>query len=122
LQAEIDGFLTSTPTPSSSQTAEFLKLYSGDARKLAAQGLVARGVPADKVSSAMNFLAASGTFTKQTLYGLLATGSAIASGYHGIKRNNGSIGYGILWFFLGGLFPVITPVVAVAQGFAKSKK
>jgi hypothetical protein len=45
--------------------------------------------------------------------------SAAVSGYHGIKRNNGSIGWGIAWFLLGGIFPILTPVVAVAQGFAK---
>lgn len=52
-------------------------------------------------------------------YGLLATASMAASAYHGVKRNKGSIGYGIWWGIMGAMFPVITPAIAVAQGFAK---
>lgn len=52
---------------------------------------------------------------------VLATASMAASVYHGYKRND-SIGWAIGWGFMGALFPVITPVVAVAQGFAKPKK
>jgi hypothetical protein len=51
--------------------------------------------------------------------GLLATVSMAASAYHGIKRNNGSIPYGIWWGLMGTMFPVITPTIAVAQGYAK---
>ena len=54
------------------------------------------------------------------IWGLLSTASAALSGYHGYRRNN-SIGWGVVWFGLGGLFPVITPTIAVAQGFAKRK-
>lgn len=53
-------------------------------------------------------------------YELLATASAVASGYHGYKRNN-SIGWGIAWFGLGAIFPIITPTIAFAQGFGKRK-
>ena len=56
------------------------------------------------------------------VYGLLATASSAASAYHGVKRNNGSIGWGITWGLLGGMFPVLTPAIAVAQGFAKPAK
>jgi hypothetical protein len=51
-----------------------------------------------------------------TAYRLLLV--AAVSGYHGYKRNN-SIGWGIAWFALGGIFPVITPTIAFAQGFGK---
>jgi hypothetical protein len=44
-----------------------------------------------------------------------------ASVYHGMKRHNGSIGWGVWWGFLGTLFPVVTPTVALAQGFGKCK-
>jgi hypothetical protein len=54
-------------------------------------------------------------------YSVLATVSAAASGYHGYKRNN-SIGWAIVWFLLGGWFPIIVPVISVAQGFAKPYK
>ena len=54
-----------------------------------------------------------------TLYKVLAIGSAVLSGYHGVKRHNGSIVWGLVWFGLGGLFPVIAPTIAFAQGYAK---
>lgn len=44
--------------------------------------------------------------------------SIVASTYHGYKRNN-SVGWAIWWGLMGALFPVITPVIAVAQGFGK---
>lgn len=53
------------------------------------------------------------------IWGVLAAASMGASAYHGVKRNHGSIGYGIWWGLMGSLFPVITPAVAVAQGFGK---
>lgn len=54
------------------------------------------------------------------VYKALCTVSAAASGYHGYKRNQ-SVGWAISWFLLGGIFPVITPVIAIAQGFGKEK-
>ncbi|MGH7176614.1 MAG: hypothetical protein ACREJC_04475 [Tepidisphaeraceae bacterium] len=61
--------------------------------------------------------------TMNSVWGLLALTSASASMYHGIKRNHGSIGWGLWWFLMGGLFPIATPIVAVARkpGFAKPK-
>jgi len=56
------------------------------------------------------------------LHGALRIISAGACAFHGVKRNSGSVGWGIWWFVLGSLFPVITPVVAVAQGYAKTKE
>jgi len=44
--------------------------------------------------------------------------AAGASAYHGYKRNN-SIGWAIWWGLMGGLFPIITVPVALAQGFGK---
>lgn len=58
--------------------------------------------------------------TRNTVWGVLSAVSSMASGYHGYKRNN-SVGWGVAWFVLGGLFPVITPTVALAQGFGKRK-
>jgi len=42
------------------------------------------------------------------------------SAYHGYKRND-SVGWAVAWGLLGGLFPIITPAVAFAQGFADPK-
>lgn len=49
----------------------------------------------------------------------LSAASLGASAYHGYRRNRGSVGWAIAWGLLGGLFPIITPAVALAQGFAK---
>lgn len=51
--------------------------------------------------------------------GALVALSVGASAYHGYKRNHGSLGWGVAWGALGGLFPVITPAIALAQGFGK---
>lgn len=53
-------------------------------------------------------------------WGLTLGGSA-AGAYHGYKRNN-SIGWALVWSFMGGLLPVITLSVAAAQGFGKREK
>jgi hypothetical protein len=57
----------------------------------------------------------------RTAIGALSLLSAAASGYHGYKRNE-SVGWGFAWFTLGGMFPIFTPVIAVAQGFGKPAK
>lgn len=46
-------------------------------------------------------------------------GTAIGA-YHGYKRTK-SIGWTVGWAVLGGLFPLITGAIALAQGFAKPK-
>ena len=55
------------------------------------------------------------------LWGLAAVVSSGACAYHGYKRNN-SIGWAIGWGLLGGLAPVITPAVALAQGYGDPKR
>lgn len=52
------------------------------------------------------------------IYAALATVSMAASAYHGYKRDQ-SIGWALVWGALGALFPVITPTIAIAQGFGK---
>lgn len=118
-QSAIDGFLLQSPKPGSTEVANFLKAFSPADRTTAAQALIARGVAPAAVSSALGFLNTSGKATS-TIWGILSTASAAASGYHGYRRNE-SIGWGIGWFLLGGIFPVITPVIALAQGFGKKK-
>lgn len=53
---------------------------------------------------------------------LLRPVSAVLSGIHGYNRNCDSWGAAAGWAALGFLFPVITPVVALAQGFTKEKE
>lgn len=43
-----------------------------------------------------------------------------AAAYHGYKRN-GSVKWAIVWGLLGGLAPIITNGIALAQGFGKRK-
>lgn len=50
----------------------------------------------------------------------LSTVSMGLSAYHGYRRND-SVGWAIGWAFLGALFPVITPAIALGQGFGQSK-
>ena len=51
-------------------------------------------------------------------YAAVATASVAASAYHGYRRND-SVGWAIWWALMGGAFPVITPAIALAQGFGK---
>ena len=55
-----------------------------------------------------------------TIWGGIAALSAGASAYHGYKRNN-SVGWAIWWGLMGGLFPIITPAIGLAQGFGKRR-
>jgi hypothetical protein len=58
------------------------------------------------------------TSTVSQLFPLVSAASAFASAYHGYKRHE-SIGWAVAWGLLGGLFPVITPAVALAQGYGQ---
>lgn len=53
-------------------------------------------------------------------YALLGTASMAASAFHGYKRNQ-SIGWALWWGLMGATFPVITPTIALAQGFGETK-
>lgn len=53
-----------------------------------------------------------------TILSVVWPASVAASAYHGYKRNR-SVGWAVAWGLLGGLFPVITPAIAFAQGFGK---
>lgn len=44
--------------------------------------------------------------------------SVAASTFHGYRRNQ-SVGWAVWWGLMGGLFPIVTPAIAVAQGFGK---
>jgi hypothetical protein len=58
---------------------------------------------------------------KRNLIGLVVTASMAASAFHGYRRNE-SVGWALWWGFCGALAPVLTPVIAVAQGFGKPKR
>ena len=54
------------------------------------------------------------------VYAVSAAGMGLGA-YHGYKRNNGSVGWAVVWALLGGAFPIITTAVAIAEGFGKPK-
>ena len=126
LDTEIDGFLLKAPNPSATDVSNFLKLYPKGQREEVSRRLIARGVTASAVSGALTWLDAADSWglsspsTRSTLWGIASIASGAASAYHGYKRNN-SIGWGVWWFIMGSMFPVITPVIGLAQGFGKRK-
>mgnify|MGYP006992515553 CR=1 FL=1 len=63
----------------------------------------------------------AGPTTGESAYAVLSVASMGISAYHGYKRNN-SVGWAIWWGLMGSLFPVITPVIAYAEGYAQPKK
>lgn len=71
-------------------------------------------------ASLLNAAGDADTSTARKIWGVLALVSGPVSAFHGYRRNR-SVGWAIGWFALGTLFPVITPTIAVAQGFGKRK-
>lgn len=59
-------------------------------------------------------LGAAGDGAGPAIYGLLGAVSVGVSAYYGYKCN-GSIWRSVVWGIVGGLFPVITPTIAVAR-------
>jgi hypothetical protein len=50
--------------------------------------------------------------------------SALAAGYHGVRRNNGSIFWGLVWAlaaFVSPLYGTLVPAFAMAQGFGEAR-
>lgn len=122
LTEEIDGLLARSPRPTSGELAEFLKLYhQGAARDAAARALIAKGVDANEVGSALAWVNASAVWlSRPVIWGVLATVSMAASAYHGYRRNQ-SVGWAVWWALMGLTFPVLTPAIGLAQGFGKRK-
>jgi len=50
--------------------------------------------------------------------GVGLTAATAVSAYHGYRRNR-SIGWALVWGAMGFLFPVMTPTIALAQGFGQ---
>jgi hypothetical protein len=126
MTSAIQFLLMRKPHPSSTDLVEFLRAYPYPRRIQVMNDLIAAGVSPSVVGAASTFLASASSLNGgmvdgagSKIWGFIALASAAASGYHGVKRHRGSVGWGAAWFMLGGVFPVLTPVVAVAQGYAK---
>jgi hypothetical protein len=59
------------------------------------------------------------TWTIPSWYWIITAASSGASAYHGYKRSGGDMAVTIGWALLGAIFPIITPAVALAQGFGE---
>ena len=57
----------------------------------------------------------------KTVWAIASVLSVGASAYHGYRRND-SVGWAIWWGLMGGIFPVVTPAIALAQGFGQPKR
>lgn len=53
-----------------------------------------------------------------TISRIIVAASIGLSAYHGYRRND-SVGWAIWWALMGGLFPIVTPAIALAQGFGQ---
>jgi hypothetical protein len=56
--------------------------------------------------------------------GLVRKASALAAAYHGVRRNNGSILWGLVWAaaaFVSPLYGTLVPAFAMAQGFGEAR-
>lgn len=57
-----------------------------------------------------------------TTWGVLSLLSAAVSGYHAYKRYGGEAGWTIGWTLGGAAFPIITPIVALIQGYGEPRR
>lgn len=102
-----------------------MSLLSDADRQILAGKLVAKGTNPQVVSQGL-YVAKSGAYepmprwVSTTMY-VASIGAMVALTYHGYKRNNGSIGWALVWGLLGTIVWPITVPVALAQGFGKTK-
>lgn len=60
------------------------------------------------------------TLYQSRLYTAIEMAGAVIGTYHGYKRNN-SVGWALVWGVLGGMVPIFTIPIALAQGLGKKK-
>lgn len=104
------------------QVENAMRILVPQDRQRLAEKLIALGMNTDLVREAMIAAGAKMPFWMDpekrkvgiTVWGVLGTLSMAASAYHGYVRNQ-SIGWALWWGFMGSLFPVITPTIALAQ-------
>lgn len=80
------------------------------------------GLPVQKASwmSAQRPNYGLGGVTPEDFWSAARLVSATACTYHGYRRNQ-SVGWALVWGLLGAAFPIITPTIAVAQGFGEKR-
>jgi hypothetical protein len=95
------------------------RYYDGPGLGVSALGVSALGQAADSLSPAPVSITVRPTGAMIGAVWSLSTVSGIISAYHGYKRNNGNLGWALAWFLAGSALPVVVPVIAYAQGYAK---
>lgn len=110
--------------------ADAMRPFSDDERKSIIGEFLSFGGDPRIVNAALVRIERVGTFEAQAAarrgkglrisWGILGTVSMAAGAYHGYRRNQ-SLGWALVWGAMGGLFPIITPAVALAQGFGERK-
>lgn len=89
-----------------------------DATAAAQQTMTTPGLPATSTAPAASVTGPSAAGAGMMMLMLL---SGLASAVHGWKRDHTPISaFG--WFTLGSMFPIITPTVAIAQGYGKRRR
>jgi hypothetical protein len=104
-----------TASPKINDVVDFLRRYDRAEQQVAGNALIDLGVPSSIVDRALD---AQQPSTWKYVAAGISTISGATAAYHGYKRNQ-SVGWAVAWFALGAMFPVITQVVAVAQGYGR---
>ena len=103
--------------------------FSPEERDLVLQAFVESGGDALIIPDARQLLALNEKISNgrsrrpskiRIAWAVLGTASMAASAFHGYRRNQ-SVPWALAWGALGLLFPIITPTVAIAQGFGRPK-
>lgn len=114
----------STP-PSPTRAGETRSLGDLDIPRAGAPEIISGYMPEGAARAYGQTTLAAADASKLDLAGIARKAGIIASAYHGVKRNNGSITSGLLWALAAwAVFPfhgAIVPAIAVAQGFAQPK-
>lgn len=55
-------------------------------------------------------------------YRVASLAGAVSGAYHGYKRHGGSVGWAFGWFVFGGLLPMFSIPLSLAEGYGKPKK
>lgn len=117
----VSAFLQTTPDPSSSDVASFFQTFPDrGARHAAAQALVTSGVDVNTVAHALTYVNTVDDMPASYIRGVLTLAAASTALYHGYRRND-SLGWGLVWFGSGIIFPLVTSVVSLAQGYGRRK-
>ena len=119
---ELDDIAEGMDDATKTEIVEALRLLDPKDRVKLGQKLLVRGLDAQMVREAVEEVGQSIPFWMDpekrkigiTVWSVLGTVSMVASAYHGYVRNQ-SIGWALWWGFMGSLFPVITPTIALAQ-------